>query len=183
MFSKELPAAIPRTTQAVQNGANAQRRAAQSVGESWTDAGRTFTDGWEKNYDDFVIGTGGAVSRVKEKLGEIPHDFPIHGKWEIDEPDIPDVPPVKIPTEWVPPDGRKPWDESGPYGPGGSTPAADPTAGYATAGAMSPASSVDTGRGQQTIIVERDGQRDLQYTAENLPAYVRIRAGNTVLGV
>jgi TP901 family phage tail tape measure protein len=181
MFSKELPAAIPRTTAAAQTAAGAQQRAAAATATAWKDSGRSMTEEQRKAYEIFVRESETAANDVKNNLSKIPKDFPIDIDWKVPKLELPDPDKVEIPVIWKYPDGetpRMPWDEGGPYGPGGPK-----STGYQNAGTATPASAVDGGRGSQTIVVERDGQKDLQFTAENLPDYVRIRAGSTVIGV
>jgi TP901 family phage tail tape measure protein len=179
MFSDEIPRAVPRTTEAVRTGATAQQRAAAQTATAWTDSGRDMSEGIRRSYDNMVRDGGTAVDRMKEKLKGLPTQFPIDVEWNIEELILPDPGTLEVPVEFEMGEGRSPWDEQFP-GSGGMPPR-NPA--YDTAGAMAPAGAMEGGRGTQTIILERDGQKDLQFTAENLPDYVRIRAGNTVLGV
>lgn len=176
MFSDELPHAVQRTTQAVQTGANAQQRAAAQTAQAWKDGSQDVAETWKRQGAEIERQSAQTVVNVSAKLRTIPKDFPIKVDWKIPPLDLPDAKPYEIPVEF---DYDGPvWQENYP-----GTPPTMGDSGYEAASAVTPASMIDGGRGTQTIIVERDGQKDLQFTAENLPDYVRIRAGNTVLGV
>jgi hypothetical protein len=177
MFSDEIPRAVPRTTAAVQNGANAQQRAAGATQRAWREAAEQTATSWSGTQEEMIRLNDDAVEHIREKLRNIPSQFPIDVDWKVPRLELPDPDPYQVPVEFELPEDRKPWDEQYP---GRAYPQSDP---YTAAATTAPGGAMEGGRGAQTIIVERDGQRDLQYTAENLPDYVRIRAGNTVLGV
>jgi hypothetical protein len=187
MFSREIPHAIARTTEATQTGSNAQQRAhaqtteaartaanaqvrgAEQIANAHSQASRYTQERWTRGWGDIISTTAEGAQTIKERMDKIPKDFDIRIGWKVDP--LPDIP--------------NPNGESPETGGGGEQPGTPPPdgAGYDGAGSAAPGGSTDGGRGTQTIVVERDGQRDLQFTAENLPNYVRIRAGNTVLGV
>jgi hypothetical protein len=180
MFSDEIPRAVPRTTAAVQNGSNAQQRAAAATQRAWTEAADQTATTWRGTTEGMVRSNDSAMDRMKRKWDTIPRHIPVEIDWKIPPLELPQPDPIEVPVEFEMPEGTKPWEEDYKGRPPG-TPGSGAT--YGAAMSAAPGATMEGGRGTQTIVVERDGQRDLQFTAENLPDYVRIRAGNTVLGV
>jgi TP901 family phage tail tape measure protein len=167
--------------------------AGKAAGKAWTDESNRVKENWLVNQKEMLRQSDETAAGVKNRLKDIPKDFPVKVDWKVPDLKLPNAKPYIVPVEFETPDGTPPWQENYPKGsqPGNEAPGAapdvglpgDPRVGYEAASATTPASMIDGGRGTQTIIIERDGQKDLQFTAENLPSYVRVRAGNTVLGV
>lgn len=200
LWGVSIPSAVDETGRAIervgrQNAVttNQSRNAAHQTGEAWEAAQRKITEDLRRQQEIQRNETERTVRHVSLELKKIPNDFPINCRWvPPGDLELPPPPTYEVPVEFEMPEGRQPWDE-GYYNPNtgethypGRTSATEPTVPdsnpYQAAGMTVPAGDMEGGRGTQTIIVERDGQRDLQFTAENLPNYVRVRAGASVLG-
>lgn len=175
MFEKDLPDAISRTEDASTTGAHAVARA-------WAQSGRDTTDQARVNAREQTRIADDTVDRMKTLIGELTNtDHHIPMDWKVPEgpPQLPEPDPYEVPVEFQLPEGRMPWDEQYPGSPGGPpvTPPAPPRNPAAGADAAASTSQAPT---TTTVIFTDAGRPFLEFTAENLPGYVGMRAGTRV---
>jgi hypothetical protein len=201
MFEDELPHAIARTDEAAQrqatNTSNAQKRLAQDTADANRDAAQQTQDVWgyaghaitREQQAQLEIQTREAkkaaleqANNVVEAQNRIPKHIPIDIQWKVPPVELPTPEPYQVPVEFQMPNGHMPWDE-GYTPPGGGAPhypgPTPPTSNPASFSDRATAATAPSG-GNTTIVLQDAGRPLLQFTVENTPGYVSLRAGSRV---